>query len=67
MLDVADTGAQLTGVTIAPNEADIGESLELLLFSVFFRFPGNEKFAALGLSDRCKIVAADCHKMPFGE
>ncbi|CAI2349150.1 unnamed protein product [Caenorhabditis sp. 36 PRJEB53466] len=49
MLDIADSGAKLTGVTIAPNEADIG----------------NEKFANLGLSDRLNIVAADCHKMPF--
>ncbi|UMM21349.1 hypothetical protein L5515_003067 [Caenorhabditis briggsae] len=49
MLDIADFGAKLTGVTIAPNEAEIG----------------NEKFAALGLSNKCKIVAADCHKMPF--
>ncbi|EFO99024.1 hypothetical protein CRE_08584 [Caenorhabditis remanei] len=49
MLDIADFGANLTGVTIAPNEAEIG----------------NEKFANLGLSDRCKIVAADCHEMPF--
>lgn len=49
MLDIEDFGAKLTGVTIAPNEADIG----------------NEKFANLGLSDRLKIVAADCHDMPF--
>uniref|UniRef100_A0A8R1HNG7 SAM_MT_ERG6_SMT domain-containing protein n=1 Tax=Caenorhabditis japonica TaxID=281687 RepID=A0A8R1HNG7_CAEJA len=49
ILDIADLGAKLTGVTIAPNEAEIG----------------NEKFASLGLSDRCNIVAADCHEMPF--
>ncbi|CCD72180.1 Sterol 4-C-methyltransferase strm-1 [Caenorhabditis elegans] len=49
MLDIADFGAKLTGVTIAPNEAEIG----------------NEKFANMGISDRCKIVAADCQKMPF--
>ncbi|CAI5445737.1 unnamed protein product [Caenorhabditis angaria] len=49
MLDVVESGAELVGVTIAPNEAEIG----------------NDKFESLGISDKCKIVAADCHKMPF--
>lgn len=32
MLDIADFGAKLTGVTIAPNEAEIGEKIIILEF-----------------------------------
>ncbi|CAB3402430.1 unnamed protein product [Caenorhabditis bovis] len=51
MIDIADMGAEMTGVTIAPNEAEIG----------------NEKFAELGIADRCRIVAGDCHDLPFDD
>ncbi|CAD6188508.1 unnamed protein product [Caenorhabditis auriculariae] len=47
--DIAHTGAELTGVTIAPNEADMG----------------NEFFASEGLSETCRIVTADCQNTPF--
>lgn len=32
ILDIADFGAKLTGVTIAPNEAEIGEKIIILEF-----------------------------------
>ncbi|TKR76714.1 hypothetical protein L596_017819 [Steinernema carpocapsae] len=47
--DLAPTGATLTGVTIAPNEVEIG----------------NEQLQDLGMYPRCSLVGADCHSMPF--
>uniref|UniRef100_A0A1I7YCM8 SAM_MT_ERG6_SMT domain-containing protein n=1 Tax=Steinernema glaseri TaxID=37863 RepID=A0A1I7YCM8_9BILA len=49
--DVSYTGATLTGVTIAPNEVEIG----------------NEQLRDMGVYPRCSLVEADCHAMPFEE
>ncbi|CAI4231144.1 unnamed protein product [Auanema sp. JU1783] len=47
--DLANTEATLTGITIAPNEAEMG----------------NEDMRALGISERCSLVVGDCHNMPL--
>ncbi|CAJ0578686.1 unnamed protein product, partial [Mesorhabditis spiculigera] len=49
MRDLKDTGATLTGITIAGNEVEIG----------------NTVFQKLGISERCRLVEADCHDMPL--
>ncbi|KAI6235955.1 SAM-MT-ERG6-SMT domain-containing protein [Aphelenchoides besseyi] len=47
--ELAHTKAQFTGVTIAANEVQIG----------------NSNFEAAGIQNECKLVEADCKKMPF--
>ncbi|KAI6176393.1 Methyltransferase type 11 domain containing protein [Aphelenchoides bicaudatus] len=47
--ELAHTGAQLTGVTIAKNEVEIG----------------NATFEQQGVNETCRLIEADCHKMPF--
>uniref|UniRef100_A0A914CIT3 Aspartate dehydrogenase domain-containing protein n=2 Tax=Acrobeloides nanus TaxID=290746 RepID=A0A914CIT3_9BILA len=47
--DLSETGADITGVTIASNEVCVG----------------NTNFENLGIYPRCNLVEADCHKMPF--
>ncbi|KAK0415206.1 hypothetical protein QR680_011830 [Steinernema hermaphroditum] len=47
--DLSYTGATLTGVTIAPNEVEIG----------------NEQLKDISSYPRCSLVEADCHSMPF--
>ncbi|KAH7731899.1 S-adenosyl-methionine cycloartenol-C24-methyltransferase [Aphelenchoides avenae] len=47
--DLSGTGASLTGLTIAPNEVSIG----------------NAEFEELGIYPRCRIMEADCHRIPL--
>uniref|UniRef100_A0A7E4WAI2 SAM_MT_ERG6_SMT domain-containing protein n=1 Tax=Panagrellus redivivus TaxID=6233 RepID=A0A7E4WAI2_PANRE len=47
--DLEGTGAEITGITIAPNEVEIG----------------NTNFQKSGIYPRCQLVEGDCHKMPF--
>uniref|UniRef100_A0AC35UBB9 SAM_MT_ERG6_SMT domain-containing protein n=1 Tax=Rhabditophanes sp. KR3021 TaxID=114890 RepID=A0AC35UBB9_9BILA len=47
--DIASTGAHITGVTIAPNEVEMG----------------NEELKKRNLYPRCQLIESDCHHMPF--
>ncbi|CAJ0941962.1 unnamed protein product, partial [Mesorhabditis belari] len=47
--DLKDTGANLTGITIAANEVEIG----------------NTYFRQQGIDDHCRLIEADCHQMPL--
>ncbi|CAJ0598307.1 unnamed protein product [Cylicocyclus nassatus] len=47
--DLASTGADLTGITIAANEVEIG----------------NAEFHRLGIHSKCRLIEGDCYDMPL--
>ncbi|EYC26549.1 hypothetical protein Y032_0010g1214 [Ancylostoma ceylanicum] len=49
MRDLAVTGADLTGITIAANEVEIG----------------NIEFRKMGIDSTCHLIEGDCHNMPL--
>jgi len=49
IMDLAGTGARITGITIAPNEAEIG----------------NARLRLNGLDSRCGLMVGDCHRIPL--
>uniref|UniRef100_A0A1I7XBC9 SAM_MT_ERG6_SMT domain-containing protein n=1 Tax=Heterorhabditis bacteriophora TaxID=37862 RepID=A0A1I7XBC9_HETBA len=51
MRDLVDTGVNLTGITIAANEVEMG----------------NIEFRKMGLDTKCRLVEGDCQAMPFSD
>uniref|UniRef100_A0AC34GRP8 SAM-dependent methyltransferase Erg6/SMT-type domain-containing protein n=1 Tax=Panagrolaimus sp. ES5 TaxID=591445 RepID=A0AC34GRP8_9BILA len=49
IMDLESTEADITGVTIASNEVEIG----------------NANFKEYGIYPRCQLIEGDCHHMPF--
>ncbi|PIO60890.1 methyltransferase domain protein [Teladorsagia circumcincta] len=51
MRDLAPTQANLIGITIAPNEVELG----------------NKEFRKLGIDFNCRLMEGDCHNMPLDD